>query len=202
MDHVALQLWNTAKSKQLVLSRPPTINLAAAWISMTIGLVMASQALPKMQVPVDSSFQVRCPFDFSDRKQLYDGHESLHGLERITRHPGLWSLALVSAAQASLQSSIPLRLWWLGPSFVAYLGGGHTDSRFRRGIGGNLDPYYDSMTSNLPFAATLSGKQGPVVQAVTELLQDIKPLNATIATGVATAWILSRGRVKPSLRPV
>lgn len=30
-----------------------------------------------------------------------------------------------------------------GPSMVAWLGGSHTDSRFRRGMGGVLHPEYD-----------------------------------------------------------
>ena len=30
-----------------------------------------------------------------------------------------------------------------GPAFVAWLGGSHTDSRFRRGMGGKLHPEYD-----------------------------------------------------------
>ena len=30
-----------------------------------------------------------------------------------------------------------------GPALVAWLGGSHTDSRFRRGMGGTLHPEYD-----------------------------------------------------------
>jgi len=175
--------------------------LAVSWTTMTLGLIMASQSLPKMQIPVSSSLQVRCPFDFSDREQRDDGSDysasSLRGLERVTRHPGLWSLAFVGMGNACLQTGLPLRLWWLGPTAVAWLGGWHTDSRFRRGMGGSLDPAYDSVTSNVPFAAMLTGRQGSSpADSFRQLAGDVKPLNAGIAAAVATAWVASRGRIR------
>ncbi|CAJ1946884.1 unnamed protein product [Cylindrotheca closterium] len=38
-----------------------------------------------------------------------------------------------------LATSVTVRLWWCGPSLVAWLGGAHTDSRFRRCLGGHID---------------------------------------------------------------
>lgn len=60
-----------------------------AWTCLSLGCAMALQALPKMQLPVDPSknFSVRCPFDFSDRKNDGGGDVKVQGLERITRHP-------------------------------------------------------------------------------------------------------------------
>jgi hypothetical protein len=112
---------------------------------------------------------------------------------------GLWSLALVGAGQAILSRPHPVAYWWWGPSAVALLGGWHHDSRFRRGIGGQFDPFYESQTSNVPLAAVLSGKQGPVLEALREVAgQDIKPLNAALGVAIASAWVYaaSRGRVK------
>lgn len=182
----------------------PIKSLVASWTTLTVGLIMASQALPKMQIPVSSKFEVRCPFDFSDRKHGDDGDDtsnaSPRGLERITRHPGLWSLAFVGMGNACLQSSLPLKAWWMGPTMVAWLGGSHTDSRFRRNMGGHLNPSYDSQTSNLPFGATLTGKQGSPTQAMSDLVNEIKPLNAGVAALVATAFVASRGRVMLRMR--
>lgn len=182
------------------------------WITLSMGLIMASQAVPKMQIPfalVESStsntttldnnsspspvtsrsFQVRCPFDFSDKKEE-DGESSLQGLERITRHPGLWSFGFIGLGQALLAPTIPQRIWWCGPAAVAWLGGSHTDSRFRRGMGGTLPPEYECQTSNIPFLALASGKQGS--GSWQALLEDIKPLNATVAVGVSSLWVLRR----------
>jgi uncharacterized membrane protein len=171
--------------------------MVASWTATTIGFIVASQALPKMQIPVgvqEGKLQVKCPFDFAADKNG-SGDETVRGLERMSRHPGLWSLGLVGIGNALLQPSLPLRLWWMGPAAIAWLGGMHTDSRFRRGMGGTLDPSYESQTSNLPFVAMLSGKQGSVSQAFSDLaLVEIKPLNALMAAGLSTVWVLSRGK--------
>ena len=173
-----------------------------SWSCLSIGLILASQALPKMQIPVAISsagegtkVQVRCPFDFSDQRIAVESHQ-LRGMERVTRHPGLWSFGLIGAGNAALQSHPALKAWWYGPALVAWLGGAHSDSRFRRGMGGTLDPWYDSQTSNLPFAAMLSGKQGNPSQAFASLLEESKLLNAAFALGAATVFVLSRGRVR------
>lgn len=192
-----------AGSITIAATTVPRHQLFLSWTLMTLGLTMASQAVPKMQIPVTSNLDVRCPFDFADQRRSKSSSNTigpveveLHGLERVTRHAGLWSLALVAAAHSGLAASRPLQVWWLGPTAVAWLGGMHTDSRFRRGMGSSLDPFYDSVTSNVPFLAMLTGRQGSVSQAVTELVGDIKPLNAGMATLIATAWIITKGRVK------
>ena len=45
------------------------------------------------------------------------------------------------------------------PAVFAVLGGLHQDSRYRRGMGGTLDPEYDASTSTLPFVALATGAQ-------------------------------------------
>jgi uncharacterized membrane protein len=193
--------WKEAQSA-------PMVNMVVSWTATTIGLIVASQALPKFQIPIGVQeatpenenagwkLQVRCPFDFADDKDR-SGDESVRGLERMSRHSGLWSLGFIGIGNALLQPSLPLRLWWMGPAAVAWLGGMHTDSRYRRGMGGTLDPWYDSLTSNVPFAAMLSGKQGSVSQAFSDLaFNEIKPLNALMAAGVSTVWVVSRGRAR------
>lgn len=184
--------------------RPPIPSAIGAWAFMTVGTFLASQSVPKMQIPVaivesksgsvgpspnppSRKLQVRCPFDFTGGKQ--DAFQ-LYGTERITRHPGLWSLGLMSLGQAMITPTLPQRIWWLGPSFVAWLGGSHTDSRYRRGIGGTMDPSFSSMTSNVPFFAMLTGKQGS--GSFRSLVNETKELNAAAAIAASTIWILRR----------
>jgi len=189
---------------------------------LSAGLGMLSQIPPKAQIPVHYSgeatdgasptsvtapespgggggggggggWKVRCPFDFTDnRNSAADG--PARGLERITRHPGLWSLGLLGLGHASLVPSLPQKAWLAMPVLVAFIGGAHTDSRFRRGMGGTLSEEYDRATSNVPFSAMLSGAQGDVSEVLRELAREVKPLNAMIAVGLSGLWVLRKGR--------
>jgi hypothetical protein len=217
-------------SAAAAVAAPTAAATLGSWMLLSTGLVMASQALPKFQVPVafassDESaagssssssgsnssttdtrtssssswkLQVRCPFDFADTKNNKEGGEqeqnNIRGLNRISRHAGLWSLASICAASAITSPTWPLTVWWMGPTAVAWLGGNHTDSRFRRGMGGTLPTRVEAQTSNVPFVAVLTGKQGNTWTALQQLGQELKPLNAVVATGVATIFVLSRGR--------
>lgn len=182
----------------------------AAWLSTSIGLVLVSQVAPTFQIPVTTTannanvgvddksnnkqwnFQVRCPFDFADKRMESSSDNDVRGMERISRHPTLWSFGFVALGQSLLTTNIPLKVWWLGPTFVALLGGNHTDSRFRRNIGGTLPPELDCQTSNIPFLAILSGKQ---VGGWEGLRNEIKPINAALAvTASSMMWILRRKR--------
>jgi hypothetical protein len=144
---------------------------------------------------VGGGWKVRCPFDFTDSK--HDTNSPVHGLERITRHPGLWSFGLIGLGNAFLVPSLPQRVFFAMPSMVALIGGAHTDSRFRRGMGGNLSPEYDSVTSNVPFVALLSGAQGNLLELMNDFSSEVKPLNAAIAASIAAVWVVSKGRVVP-----
>jgi hypothetical protein len=197
------------------------MNLAMSWTFLSLGLVMALQVAPKMQLPVSIittttsnnnnnggiQIKVRCPFDFSDRRlprsQYHHHHDDpvLFGMERITRHPGLWSFGFIGLGQSFLAGNIPLRIWWMGPMAVAWLGGWHTDSRFRRGMGGTLPPLYDCQTSNIPFVAMITGKQqgnnnnnNSSNDCWGQLLKEMKPLNAAIGIAMSMLWILRRAR--------
>lgn len=200
----------------------------ASFLCFGLGLTMASQIPPKIQIPVEfvtstganenntiatsaasetlvgaaqpteekegggGGWKVRCPFDFTDNK---DTNSPVHGLERITRHPGLWSFGLLGLGSAFLVPSIPQRVWLAMPTMVALIGGAHTDSRFRRGMGGELSEEYDRMTSNVPLLAMLSGAQGNVIDVMNDFSSEIKPLNAALAVVTAGLWVMSKGRV-------
>jgi uncharacterized membrane protein len=140
-------------------------------------------------------WKVRCPFDFTDKRDAAaaDG-PVISGLERITRHPGLWSIGLIGLGNACLVPSLPQKAWLAMPVFVALIGGAHTDSRYRRGMGGTMSVEYDSVTGNVPFAAILSGAQGGVTVALREFAREVKPLNAIMAVGFSGLWMLRKGR--------
>lgn len=177
------------------------VALGASWVLLTVGLNMATQALPKFQIPVGmsssdsgaSKLQVRCPFDFKEPARTDD---ALHGLERVTRHPGLWSLGLTGLGHGILvaPAALPLKLWFTGPALVAWLGGAHTDSRFRRNMGGSLSPAHDAVTSNIPFMAMATGRQGNVLESLKKLGDELKPLNAGLATAASTIWVVLQAR--------
>ena len=149
-----------------------------------------------------SGWKVRCPFDFTDAKSLTDmatdGTEKvavdLHGLDRISRHPGLWSFGIIGLGAGILNPCLPARIWMSMPMMVALIGGGHTDSRHRRSIGGELSKDLDDVTSNIPFYAMLSGKQGNVIDAISECGAETKAINAMLGIGTAAIIVASRGR--------
>ena len=189
--------FKLAKQQQQKTASAAIGQRIGAWVFLSAGLILVSQSAPKAQIPLgyrDHKLQVRCPFDFSE--QQHNNHPTSHirGVDRITRHAGLWSLAFVGLGNAFLQRSPALRLWWCGPTMIAWLGGAHADSRFRRGMGGTLDPEYASQTSNVPFAAMITGKQGSLVRNLMALCDEIKPLNAALAILTATLFIVRRGR--------
>lgn len=189
----------------------------ASWTCMSLGLSLASQTLPKLQIPISyvekpeekdqqqpavasttrqqappsGQWKVQCPFDFTDKKSSED---LPRGLDRISRHPGLWAMALTCVGYGCLIPSAPQRVWWSMPVLVAWIGGSHTDSRYRRGMGGSITPKYDGMTSNIPFAALLKQPAG-----AKDLASELKPLNAALATSIATVWVLRRGKVPKSI---
>merc|ERR1711966_249412 len=77
--------------------------------------------------------KVRCPFDFTDKRT---GDGPVHGVERITRHPGLWSLGLLGLGSAFLVPSVPQRAWLAMPALVALVGGRTRTRGFAGGWGG------------------------------------------------------------------
>eukprot|EP00640_Fibrocapsa_japonica_P002350 CAMPEP_0113934358 /NCGR_PEP_ID=MMETSP1339-20121228/1694_1 /TAXON_ID=94617 /ORGANISM="Fibrocapsa japonica" /LENGTH=284 /DNA_ID=CAMNT_0000936135 /DNA_START=105 /DNA_END=956 /DNA_ORIENTATION=+ /assembly_acc=CAM_ASM_000762 len=197
---------------------------AASFLCYALGFGLLSQIPPKFQMPIiynsqdetetkqstigpttgnhssaKRAWKVRCPFDFTDSKskvtgQLMGNGCDIHGLDRISRHPGLWSMGLIGLGQAFLVPSIPQRAWLCMPILVAAIGGWHSDSRHRRGMGGHLIPSLDEQTSNVPFLAMILGKQenGDVVNTFKILAKESKGLNAVLGVGLA-ALMVRRG---------
>jgi len=161
--------------------------------SQTTMIVSADSTVP----PSSSKWKVRCPFDFTDAKsKSLDGGVELNGLDRITRHPGLWSFGLCGMGLSYLTPSVPTRVWLFMPVFLCLIGGEHTDSRHRRGMGGTLTKELDAQTSNIPFLALVSGKQedGDVFASFGKLFDELKGLNGLIAMGLAAGFVATKGR--------
>ena len=149
-----------------------------------------------------SKWKVRCPFDFTDSKSKQNNHNGpitindIHGMDRITRHPGLWSFGLIGLGSSFLSPCIPTRIYLTMPLVMALIGGYHNDSRFRRNIGGSLSKDMDEITSNVPFWALLSGKQGDDrVKLLSEFCrEEVKGLNLVLSMGVAAMFVARKGR--------
>ena len=186
---------------------PPAGRMALGFALQAAGLALASQALPYMRLPFGRSkapegscpaadapgWVARCPIDFHHPEGAADG---VHGVGRISRHAGLWSLAAVSLGAAAVVPSIPQAACLAMPTIVALVGGAHQDYRHRRGQGGTLPPEREERTSHVPFLAMLSGAQegDSALEAFRRLAAEGKPENALIGVGVAALWAAKRGR--------
>ena len=169
----------------------------------------------------NKKWKVRCPFDFSDSKsrnqqyQLSSSSSSssstnnntmihqkltihdIHGIDRITRHPSLWSFGLSSLSLSFLSPCIPTRIYFAMPLLMSLIGGYHNDSRFRRNIGGSINKDYDSLTSNVPFYAWIVGRQGDDrIRLIRDFYDhEVKGLNLVLGIGVAALFVVRKGRV-------
>eukprot|EP00551_Chaetoceros_affinis_P006486 CAMPEP_0203662576 /NCGR_PEP_ID=MMETSP0090-20130426/495_1 /ASSEMBLY_ACC=CAM_ASM_001088 /TAXON_ID=426623 /ORGANISM="Chaetoceros affinis, Strain CCMP159" /LENGTH=370 /DNA_ID=CAMNT_0050525387 /DNA_START=88 /DNA_END=1203 /DNA_ORIENTATION=+ len=242
---------------------PPLPSRLMGFVTLSFGLGLLSQTLPKFQIPLEyiggsnansnegnksngnvngnatgssqnnqdsknSTWKVRCPFDFTDSKSKLNHSKNsnnnlpltihdIHGIERITRHAGLWSFGLVSLGASFLSPCIATRTYLAMPLVMAYVGGEHNDSRFRRNIGGSLSEDMDNITSNVPFGALISGRQlvvggrdgnsngnlGASTTSTTtrmDLLkefynQELKGLNLALGMTTAALFVVRKGRI-------
>lgn len=166
----------------------------------------------------NTKWKVRCPFDFTDSKSkhihnsnnqlIISSIHDIHGIDRITRHPGLWSFGLISFGSSFLSPCIPTKIYFTMPLVMAFIGGYHHDSRFQRGIGGSFMKGYEELTSNVPFYAWIVGKQGhrhgqgqddddtttrlALMQEFYE--KEVKGLNLVLGMGVAALYVMRKGR--------
>ena len=169
----------------------------------TDGSIQRNSSAEK-DAPVSKKWKVRCPFDFTDTRSATAWKNDLNdddnhgipivGIDRISRHPGLWSMGLIGLGQACLNPSMAHRAWLSMPIFVAAIGGWHTDSRYRRGMGGNLNAQLDQQTSNIPFAAALFQQNGNVVENFKIIYNECKGINLGFAVSAAAIIVLRKGK--------
>lgn len=117
------------------------------------------------------------------------------GVDRITRHPLLYGAGLVCAGIALRAHHASTRVLCAGPLCVAVVGTHHQDSRYRRGMGGTLTPARDAATSNIPFAALMSGRQswGP-------LLEELHWQRVGVALASVALLLSARGSIPTAMR--
>eukprot|EP01031_Cornospumella_fuschlensis_P037141 gene37141-45083_t len=154
--------------------------------NQALSISSAGQNTVLQPTPQERKLYVRCPIDFRP-KQSEDG---IYGVERITRHPTLWFGALSLLGPALVTPYMAYVPFLTFPTLFAFVGGEHQDYRYRRGSGGVLPPNVDNITSNVPFAAFVRGKQ-----SVEKLLDELKWTNAALGAVAALALAIRRGRV-------
>jgi uncharacterized membrane protein len=115
--------------------------------------------------------------------------EHPRGMIRITRHPFLWGVALWAlvhlAANGDLASTI-----FFGSLLVLALGGTTTIDAKRRRVFGDAWQRFADVTSNVPFAAILTGRNG-----LGPALREIGLLRPAIAIVAYTAFFALHGRL-------
>ena len=184
-------------------------SLMAGYALQSMGLMGLSQLAPKFQIPVtqeeaqalavginsdaaaaapaaSSSFVLRCPMDFKPKDVPADG---IYGVDRISRHATFWAFGVYSLGYAATTVFIPEILMCAWPIVFAFVGTSHQDYRYRRGMGGTLSKEKDEKTSNIPFAALITGKQ-----QWSPLVQEIKWENAGIAFAITSLTAFRRFR--------
>ena len=173
---------------------PPMARVVAGTILSTGGMASLLQMMPTFQVPVhiaegSKQWSVRCPFDFQAKDAGPDGEP--HGMGRISRHSGFWTMAALCGGSAMVTASVPQAACLAMPTLVAMVGGAHQDSRFRRGMGGYLSPEADRQTSNIPFYALAMGRQEG---GWAKLWEECKGINLAAAVCAGVVLAVRRGR--------
>lgn len=80
------------------------------------------------------------------------------GMLRITRHPFLWGVALLSAGHLIVNGDTASLMLFGTLLVIALCGTMSIDAKRRRALGDAWTPFAEA-TSNIPFAAILSGRQ-------------------------------------------
>jgi len=159
-----------------VVRKPGMLMLTAGTAMQAAGLLLFSQQLPSV---------------VGHRQEREKGTGEIFGMERVTRHPQIWALALTGLGSAVISKRAGTIAFFACPAMFITVGTHHQDSRFRRGIGGQLTPEREKATSNFPFQALVQGRQ-----SWERLAQEIDLPNATLAFLATLALALLR-RVRP-----
>lgn len=211
---IAYGFFKHGKSAVPVLGTRGKAVQVIAMAVQTIGLIGISQAAPAFQVPVEFRSQtaeeaqeagmplqqkqqmtssvdeppkrklyVRCPMDFRHKK----GDNAIYGTDRVSRHALLWSFGFTALGSAMTTPFAPAAVMFSFPIVFSLIGSEHQDYRYRRSSGGLLTPEREVITSNIPFAALLAGKQ-----SWSALAEETKWTNAGMAAMVGVIMALRR----------
>ncbi|MCB9665577.1 MAG: NnrU family protein [Alphaproteobacteria bacterium] len=128
------------------------------WAPTVTALRVPSVIMPLSVILVVASLTTPNPAMVGADRML-DAAEPVQGLLRITRHPMLWGFALWSVAH--MVANPDVASWWLfGGMATLSLGGTLAqDVKKARDLGDRWT-HYAQVTSNVPFVAILTGRQG------------------------------------------
>jgi len=187
-----------------VLPPPGIARKAVAYVMQTTGFIGLSQLMPRVRSPFEPvttaersseptatpkstpQVQFRCPMDFRAADVPADG---IYLMDRVTRHPSMWFVSLVSMSAAMNAVYASQVAMYSFPLVFAYIGGWHQDRRHLRGSGGFLSAERYAATSNVPFVALFRGKQ-----TWKDLMSEIKTSNLGVAfVASSLVFILRKG---------
>ena len=89
---------------------------------------------------------------------LLDTPDAIRGMVRITRHPFLWGVAIWAFGHLLVSGNLAGLLLFGSMLLLAVLGTSSIDAKRKLALGAAWDAFA-ARTSNLPFAAILSGRQ-------------------------------------------
>jgi uncharacterized membrane protein len=220
---IAVGYFRFGRGQGPLVWRPSAGMQGAAFGLQALGLVGLSQLAPPLQLPftigpggapsaahehppisdeaaagarsaaTSVGLAARCPIDFDARKKV--AGKEVAGVNRVTRHPMLWSLGLVGLGSA-LGSPLLTEVAFGGFfAVMALVGGAHQDHRYLKS--GALDPAIYAATSHLPFYALVTQSLEKGGEPWQELVDEVAWANAGVALAAA-AMLASRrgGRVR------
>jgi uncharacterized membrane protein len=129
------------------------------------------------------AFEIRCPIDF--KHGANQNVDDIHGMDRVSRHSTFWFLGLFGLGRALPNVFLPEIVFYTFPIVFSAIGSSHQDYRYRRGSGGTLTPQREAVTSNVPFAALVTGRQ-----SWSKLADEFKWMNAGVAALVGLGFAL------------
>ena len=90
---------------------------------------------------------------------VLDREDAVKGILRVTRHPFLWGVAIWAAGHLIVNGDRASLILFGSLLILAVSGTASIDAKRRRALGDKWDAFA-AQTSNIPFAAILSGKYG------------------------------------------
>lgn len=138
------------------------------WITPRWLLFLPIALMPGALVLFAGSFMVKNPTVVGGEPAL-ERDEPGRGVLRITRHPFLWAVATWSTAHLIVNGSVASQLFFGSMALTALQGTRDIDRKRRRT---NAASYarYEAVTSNVPFAAILAGRNRLVVRELVPAL--------------------------------
>lgn len=107
--------------------------------------------------------------------------EFVQGMARITRHPGMWGIAIWALGHLAVNGDVASHLFFGSLAFLAMTGTASMDNKYRRRFGESWEAYC-RQTSNVPFVAILTGRNRLV-------WREFKPLGVVVSVLVYAAFL-------------